>query len=349
MPPGPGELSSRVALVSLQTAAQPRPASQRWEVQPGRRQRRTARESEPQKLRGRDKEAGPRRRAANSKSADSSLPRSARTGERPEGSLPRVWLGGRSAARVRTSAHAQRARRPAVGLARGAGSPTPSYLLVDDGASHFPDMGQAELSRRVGQQEHRLAAEPDLEVEGDAAAAARLRGAGRPDDRRGAHRQLPAGRGAGGEGERKRERSRVRILPHGSRREQDGPPGPRLRTGQPGRLSQRPGGWAGERAAALGAAAWAAGGVDWRRPLGGQARSEGGRERKGGKGAAGARAAPRPPSRAAAQPAAPKWRGRRAFPPPGSWSLAGPWLRFLAGGEPPARWLAGRQPCLPSE
>lgn len=92
-------------------------------------------------------------------------------------------------------------------------------LLVDDGASHFPDVGEAEVPRGVMQQQHRLPAQPDLEVEGDAAAAGsssprRRQRAGRPEQRRGAHRELPAGGdGDGGargrRGERRAPRRKV--------------------------------------------------------------------------------------------------------------------------------------------
>lgn len=101
----------------------------------------------------------------------------------------------------------------------GVPSGTGSYLLIDDGASHFPDVGQTELPGGVLQQQHRLPAEADLEMEGDAGAP-RLRRAGRPDNRRSAHRQLPTARSAQGGvvggrarggwegGERNRERRR---------------------------------------------------------------------------------------------------------------------------------------------
>lgn len=64
-------------------------------------------------------------------------------------------------------------------------------------------MGETEVPRGVLQQQHRLPAQPDLEVEGDAAPGSsprRRQRAGRPDQRSGAHRKLPAGAAAGAEG-----------------------------------------------------------------------------------------------------------------------------------------------------
>lgn len=87
-------------------------------------------------------------------------------------------------------------------------------------------MSEAEVPRGVLQQQHRLPAQPDLEVEGDAAAGSnprRRQRAGRPDQRRGAHRKLPAGaaagaEGSGTEGERRVPRRKVCRRPGGAGR-----------------------------------------------------------------------------------------------------------------------------------
>lgn len=118
-----------------------------------------------------------------------------------------------------------------VGAARGdrTGSApcTAPYLLVDDGASHLADVRQAVVPGRVLQQQHRLAAQADLQMEGDAPGRGRdgsqergwpragprhqRRGgrrcrrrhgqqrAGRPQDRRGAHRAAGRAEGRGAE------------------------------------------------------------------------------------------------------------------------------------------------------
>uniref|UniRef100_A0A2D4I629 Uncharacterized protein n=1 Tax=Micrurus lemniscatus lemniscatus TaxID=129467 RepID=A0A2D4I629_MICLE len=93
-------------------------------------------------------------------------------------------------------------------------------LLIDDGTSHFPDMGQAKLPRGVLQQEHRLPAEADLKVEGDAAApaASGLRRTGRPDDRRSTHRQLPAAREMWRKEREREKRGLVRVCQDKCRR-----------------------------------------------------------------------------------------------------------------------------------
>lgn len=48
------------------------------------------------------------------------------------------------------------------------GGPGAPYLLVHDGASHLPDMRQAVVARGVLQEQHRLAAQADLQMERDA-------------------------------------------------------------------------------------------------------------------------------------------------------------------------------------
>lgn len=108
------------------------------------------------------------------------------------------------------------------GRARGCAAP---YLLVDDGTSHLADVRQAVVPGRVLQQQHRLAAQADLQMERDAPGrrgdgsqegrgprprprdqrggrCRRHRGhgqqrAGRPQDRRGAHRSAGRAKGRG--------------------------------------------------------------------------------------------------------------------------------------------------------
>lgn len=48
------------------------------------------------------------------------------------------------------------------------GGPGAPYLLVHDGASHLPDMRQAVVARGVLKEQHRLAAQADLQMERDA-------------------------------------------------------------------------------------------------------------------------------------------------------------------------------------
>ena len=57
---------------------------------------------------------------------------------------------------------------PSAAGRRRAQSRAAPYLLVDDRASHLADVRQAVVPGRVLQQQHRLAAQADLQMEGDA-------------------------------------------------------------------------------------------------------------------------------------------------------------------------------------